>query len=137
MPKTNIGNWLQIAANVGMLAGLVLVAIQISQTNSLTGYQLNTESYDSYISTATALVGENPEAAMYRVLVDSKSATDQDYFVADHFYRAQISQIHRLVYLSRGELGGENDFHGSLRTRAGYFACPYGLAYLDQLIEAS
>lgn len=135
MRKLDSGSWLQIAANVGILLGLVMVAIQISQTNSLTGYQLNAGNYETHIGQMIAMAGENPQESMYRVLLESESATDKDYFVADHLYSALLAQVHRIVYLSGAGLAGDNNFEGSLRSRSRWFASPYGLAYLDDAIE--
>ena len=86
MRKLDLGSWLQIAANLGILLGLVMVAIQISQTNSLTGNQLNAGNYETLIGQMIAMAGENPQESMYRVLLEPESATDEDYFVADHLY---------------------------------------------------
>ena len=135
MKKLDLGSWLQIAANLGILAGLVLVAIQISQTNSLTGYQLNAGNYETLIGQMIATAGENPQESMYRVLLEPESATDEDYFVVDHLYHALLSQVHRIIYLSGAGLTGDNNLEGSLRSRSRWFGCPYGLAYLDDTIE--
>ena len=40
MESSNSGHWLQIVANIGIIAGLFLVGVQVMQSNTLAASQL-------------------------------------------------------------------------------------------------
>lgn len=135
MAGSRVTGWLQIGANLAILAGLILVAIQISQTNSLAGYQLNAANYESLISQRIAMSGENVDGALYRILFVPETATDQDFFIANAVYANLLAQVHRLVYLTEAGLSPDNNLEGSLVARARYFSSSYGIAYLDTFLD--
>ncbi len=51
--------WLQVSANVGILAGLILVALQMQQSLNLTRVQLEKQEAEAYIATEMDIAGEN------------------------------------------------------------------------------
>jgi len=130
--------WLQLGANVGILAGLILVGTQIIQSNQITGAQLFSANIESVVSGELALVGESPEVAMRRVLFEPEQATRDDYFIADRFYRALLLQLFRAQSFHNVGLYGSQeglDAKGFARANHRLFACPYGIAYLDQRLN--
>ncbi len=134
-----LANWLQIGANLGILAGLILVGFQIAQSNRIAAAQLFGENVESNISSYLALIGETPEQSMVRVLYEPQRATTQDYFVADQVYRVIFRQLTRAVLLSQANLYGTTDAVNPQsfgRLNFALFACPYGLAWLDQMLVA-
>jgi hypothetical protein len=135
MAGYRVTGWLQIGANLAILAGLILVAIQISQTNSLAGYQLNAGNYESLIGLRTAIAGENVDESMYRILYEPETATDRDLFIANAVYSNLLAQVHRLVYLTEAGLSPDNNYEGSLMARSRYFGCAYGIAFLDDFLS--
>ena len=53
-----LGQWLQVGANIGILAGLVLVGVQMEQNSNLVKLQLIRQEADSLIAAEQAYVGE-------------------------------------------------------------------------------
>ncbi len=78
MESSKVGSWLQIGANFGILAGLMLVSVQIVQSNAITGAELFSDNLESTVARELALVGEEPEVAMWRVMFDPDHATPQE-----------------------------------------------------------
>ena len=137
MDSNKIGSWLQIGANVGILAGLILVSAQIFQSNAITGAELFSENLESTVARDLALLGETPEASMWRVMYDPDNAEPQDYFVADRVYHVLFRQYNRARVLSEAGFYGTADAisaRGFVRMNYQLFSCPYGLAWLDQLL---
>jgi hypothetical protein len=59
MKKIDIGQAIQIVANIGVIAGIALIAVQLRQNNDLLGIQIRSNRLDRVTSTAE-IVLENP-----------------------------------------------------------------------------
>jgi hypothetical protein len=129
-----ISNWLQIAGNLAILGGLVLVGIQINQVNELTGVQMVDANMESSIVREIALMGENPNEAMFRVLLQADEATPQDYFVAERVYGVVMRQILRAIAV-RGRGVESLSPEGTAIAGRFLFASPHGRIWLDGNIE--
>ncbi len=58
MESSKFGYWLQIGANVGILAGLILVGLQINQNTELTRMSIFSAEQDGYLSMGGVQSGE-------------------------------------------------------------------------------
>jgi hypothetical protein len=83
MNSSRVGNWLQIIGNLGLVIGLVLVAVQIKQNNDLAKAQLLSDGWLAAMQRETALFGENPAASIARASVEPDQLTDEDLVVLD------------------------------------------------------
>ena len=54
-------DWLQLSASVALLLGLILVGIQINQSNAIAGAELLNTNIESTISREIALFDESPD----------------------------------------------------------------------------
>ena len=131
-------NWLQIGANAGILAGLILVGIQIMQSNAIAAAQVFQSNVESTMSYELALVGENADVSMRRVLFEPELASRDDYYVADRIYAVigrQLTIAH--AFSDQGLYGNAPGISpaGFVRVNFRLFACPYGLASLDQALS--
>ena len=135
-----IQHWLQIGANVGILLGLVLIGAQMHQSNTIAAAELFSDNLESTIGREIGLFGESPETSMARILYGDTEAESVDYFVADRVYSVIHRQLVRAVVLSGDSLYGNNDAlnaRGFVAVNYHLFASSYGIAWLDQRIEAS
>ena len=135
---TRLGTWLQVGANFGILVGLVLVGAQIYQSNEITAAELFSDNLESTVTRELSLLGDTPEISMARILYEPESATRNDYFVADRIYLSTTRQLARAIALSAVDFYGNNDnisVTGFVSVNYHLFACPYGLAWLDQAIS--
>lgn len=130
--KTN--NKLQIGANIAILLGLVMVALQINQANDISSAEFLDAGITAGIDRQLALLGENPNESMYRVLHTPSEAKPEDYFIADLIYETLTAQAQRTIILDQADLY-LGSIKGQVRSNYELFACPYGIAYLDQTIE--
>ena len=99
MNVSQLGNWLQVLGNLGIIAGLILVGIQISQNNQLTRIQLIHESQIAAQNMHLVLAGENPGEAWSRAILDPDSLTDEEIMVVDRVLRANLARVLRLESL--------------------------------------
>jgi hypothetical protein len=69
-----VGNWIQILGNLGLIAGLVLVAVQIQQNTSATEAQMLSEAIAARNEFQMAIVGEDAAEALLIVLKNLQMA---------------------------------------------------------------
>lgn len=134
MWDSNTNSKLQIGANIAILLGLVMVAFQINQANQISSAEFFDQGITADAERQLALLGENPNESMYRLLHEPDTATPQDYYIADRVYDTLTSQVQRSITLEQADLYLGN-VRGLVRANYELFACPYGVAYLEQLIN--
>jgi hypothetical protein len=81
MTVQKVGAWLQIIGNFGLLAGLVLVAVQINQSNSLARASHASVMFEEETANWRAQMGENPSAVFSKAVSDPASLTPEEVFV--------------------------------------------------------
>lgn len=99
-------NWLQIAGNFGLIAGLVLVAIQINQNTEIARAQLVSESYRAQMEVPLALMGEEPAKSWSRAIHAPEELTDEDLVVLDAMLFKGWLNLSRIEYLVDLGYGG-------------------------------
>ena len=62
--------WLQTLSNLGLIGGLVLLAVQIQQTRDLTRLQMRLDRLGSFQQMEQALLGEDPATAWAKSIRD-------------------------------------------------------------------
>ncbi len=91
--------WLQIAATLGLIGGLILVAVQIQQTRELARVRLQIEGTLAFQQVEIAMLGENPAEAWARSIRDPESLSPADVKIVDsyliHEHRAQAHSMHQ------------------------------------------
>jgi hypothetical protein len=128
---------LQIAGNIGLIAGLILVAVQIRDSNRIASAEMFSASVDMGVAINTSQLGETPQRSMSKVLYEPDTVTVEDLFVADRVYDAVLRQLVRVhVFDDTGLFGSETVTpRGYVQLHYETFACPYGVAWLDQTLE--
>ncbi len=77
MDSNKLANWLQVGANIGLLGGLVLVAIQISQSNAIATSSAGSVYFQQYQDYLVAGMGENPAVVRAKAIFEPDSPTAQ------------------------------------------------------------
>jgi len=96
MDLAYLNSWLGIAANVGVVLGLVLVAVQIRQNTNLTKAQVANDWFLADMQLELSMMGENPAAAWTKALVSPDDLTHEDAAVLDRYFNFGLVQIQRL-----------------------------------------
>ncbi len=68
MDTSKLANWLQICGNLGLLAGIVLVAVQINQASHLVENQLFNDQTADNQNFMTSMLGEAPAEVIVKAL---------------------------------------------------------------------
>jgi len=86
MNTSKFNNWLQIAANLGILTGLILVVFQMKQNSELLGAELVFTENQRNIDFARALAGEEPAAVFVKHLTNLEDLSFEEQVEIDAFY---------------------------------------------------
>ena len=100
MDSSKLGNWLQIVGNLGLIAGLVLVAVQINQNTEMTRAQMLSEGMITAANNHYARAGENPASAIARAQTNPDQLTHEDLVVLDALVTAEWLRAIRVESLS-------------------------------------
>jgi hypothetical protein len=68
--SNKLTDWLQIGANLGIIAGLLLVILQMNQSADLLETQLIYVESERQLNLETAVIGENAAAALMKASDD-------------------------------------------------------------------
>ncbi len=133
MNSGKLNDWLQVAANVGIIAGLVLVGFQLKQNSDLLKTQMMYEESNRAIDIETQVVGELGAEAWAKSITDPKNLSLSEQRVVEALlwsYTEQLRATHMLA-----ELGLLSDADWRQRVEsdsAFYLANPYGRTWWRQ-----
>ena len=80
-----LNSWLQLAASIGILAGLVLVAVQIQQATDIASAQMQAASFNSTIQANDIIIGEGFAESWAKARKNADDLTEADYVVIQAF----------------------------------------------------
>jgi hypothetical protein len=102
-----INRWLTLAANVGVLAGLVLVSLQIRQNTAITRAQIENDYFLADMQLELTMMGEDPAASWVAAVYAPDELTARDAAVVDRYFNYGLVQVQRLQRMN--ELGLADD----------------------------
>ena len=103
MDFDKLNRWLTLVTNVGLITGLILVAMQINQSRHLVRGELGTQQRDYYSSIFSAVSGEDIRNVIAIALQDPMSLSQADAIVLNSYMHNVTGHVHRERYLK--ELG--------------------------------
>jgi hypothetical protein len=120
---------IEVIAAIGMLGGLLLVAMQLSQNSKLLRTQLLFEENRNYIQWEQAMLGENPAEVWEKSLVAPEELTLSEQRTMEAYYWSGIEQWRSLYRLEEQGLAKE-EWKTRVSQEANYLlGSPYGQAY--------
>jgi len=96
MDLADVNSWLGIAANLGVVAGLILVAVQIRQNTNITRAQVANDWFLADMQLELAMMGENPAIVWTKALLSPDDLDHSDAAVLDRYFNFGLVQIQRL-----------------------------------------
>jgi len=96
MNKTDLGRAVSVLANIGVLAGLLLVAIQISQSTDIARAQLENDYYLADMQLELAMMGDSPVESWLKAVYAPDEMTPRDAAVLDRYFNFGLVQVRRL-----------------------------------------
>jgi hypothetical protein len=121
-----LSGWLQIVANLGLIAGLVLVAVEIQQTRDLARVQLQVEGTLAFQQVEIAMLGESPAEAWARSILDPDSLSPMEVKIVDSWLIHQVNQWRRTAFMEAEGLAEPGATERKVRENAWfYFGNPF------------
>ena len=130
MNNSKLSNWLQIAANVGIVVGLLLVGVQLKQNSDLLKTQMLYDESRRAVDLETQVVGENGAEVWAKSISDAKNMSLPEQRIMEALLWSFSEQLRSTRLLA--ELGLLEDEEWRLRVRsetAFYLANDYGKAW--------
>jgi hypothetical protein len=125
--------WLTIAANVGLLAGMVLVAYEINQNSQLARITLVNEGNIANNQFWTVLMGEAPGNAIAMSVECPEAMTYSDFMVMDVFLFIGMNYLYRNFELAQEGIFTEEDWQELVESYTGYYlGSQFGQAWWDE-----
>ena len=107
MNSEKVSHWLTLAANIGVIAGLVLVAIQINQNVEITKAKIANDYFLADMALELAMMGEDPAHSWSKAVYEPDKLTTKDAVILDRYFNYGLVQIHRLQEMSEMGLAHE------------------------------
>ena len=80
-----VNSWLSLIASVGILAGLILVAIELNQNSDQLRLQLTFQANQKIFENNRDLLGDNPTPAYAKAITDPENLTYEEFLIADSY----------------------------------------------------
>jgi len=116
-----LNRWLSLAANLGLLAGLILVAVQIDQNSQLTRMQLINEGNVALNEIWANALGENPAMAVAKSIENPAGMNFVDYIVVDTYLFTTMNLFYRNYELANEGIFDESDWQQMIESYASWF----------------
>jgi len=139
MKHIDYKGWLQVSANVAILAGVVLVIFQLRQTADLLELQILKQDTDSYISGELVMIGENYADTWQKMIEEPENLNLAEMrAIESHLWAHDIFRWRNLYDLHRSGLLDEDAWKRMVRDDLEYeLAHPYGRAWWEAVRHES
>jgi len=96
MITDKLTRWLTLLANLAVLAGIVLVAIQIQQNTAITKAQMANEYYLLDAQLELAMMGDSPAQSFQKAVYSPDELNEEDAVILDRYFNFGIVQLRRI-----------------------------------------
>ena len=107
MLTDTVNRWLTLSANVGVIAGLILVAVQINQNTQFTKAQIVNDYCLADMNLELAMMGDDPVVSWTKAVYAPNELNHVDAAILDRYFNYGMVQISRLQKMH--ELGLADD----------------------------
>ena len=116
MITDKLNRWFTMLVNLSVLAGIVLVAIQIQQNTDITKAQMANEYYLLDAQLELTMMGESPALSLEKAIYFPDELNQEDAVILDRYFNFGILQLQRIRKMI--ELGVDDE--ELYQERAGY-----------------
>jgi hypothetical protein len=95
MKESKINEWLQVIGSFGVLAGLILVALQIQQSTVLVRAELRSNASDAWIAIDASKQSESFASVLAKSIVNPQELTAAEILELDGYLFTYIDQLGR------------------------------------------
>jgi hypothetical protein len=118
---SHVNDWMKLIGNLGVFAGLVLVALQMQQANHIARSEQKAESTKSYQDVEVAMLGENGSSAWVKAVLDPASMTREEIKIMDAYMINALNFILRAQEREQAGLEPAGTFKSQLQNASFFF----------------
>ena len=101
MNTDRLNRWLTLAANLGVLAGLIVLIMEIRQSSAIAEAQFYLDQVEQNENSELALLGDNPATVWERSVFDPESLSPADSRVMDAYLVSRLYVWWKMFELER------------------------------------
>ncbi len=132
MKKLDLGQTIGILANVGVIAGIIFLAVEIDQSTKATAAAASDSVVDGYNSLNMPVITDPQVARIFIIgLYEPDRLTDVEAVQFAMWLRSQVNQHLRVKELTRRGLYSETLQGGDILQLARLLSTPGGIQYLE------
>ncbi len=105
-----VNSWLSLIANVGILAGLVLVAIELNQSTDQLRLQLVFQTTQKLFENNRDLLGDNLTPTFAKAITDPENLTYEEFLIADSYVLNQLNEWEDRFFIYEAGLISDRDW---------------------------
>jgi len=125
----SLSNWLQIAANVGILGGLVLVGFQLQQNSEILQAQMMSAESQSVIEQEMQVIGEQGAAAWVSAMSDPRNVSAEHHRIMEAIFWSAVESWRHIEELANLGLADVDPRTRVTQEAPWYFGNSYGRAW--------
>ena len=130
----SLNRWLLLVSNIGLVAGLALVGIQIKQDSDFAQAQLQSEGLGQTLGVFTSSMGENPAFVLAKASTDPSNLSLEEFHVLDALLISQVVNWLKIKDLSEAGIYPANTWRiVAEQTDYYYFGNPVAKAWWQEL----
>ncbi len=110
MKTDQVNRWLVVGANVGVLLGLIFVAVELNQNSEQLRLQLIFETTQKIFENNQDLLGDNPAPTISKSITNPEALTFEEYLVASSYVLNLMNEMEDryFVYHQAGLISDED-----------------------------
>ena len=129
MDLERISGWLQLAANVGILGGLILVGFQLQQNSEILQAQMMSAESRSVIDQEMQVIGEQGAAAWVSAMTDPTNVSAEHHRIMEAIFWSAIESWRHIEELADLGLADVDPRTRVTQEAPWYFGNSYGRAW--------
>ena len=115
-----VNSWLSLIASVGILAGLVLVAIELNQNTDQLRLQLVFQTTQKLFENNRDLLGENPTPTIAKSITNPEDLTYDEFLIASSFVLNQLNEWEDRYFIHEAGLISDQDWKRHIDENIGW-----------------
>jgi hypothetical protein len=115
-----VNSWLSLIASVGILAGLVLVAIELNQNTDQLRLQLVVQTTQKLFENNRDLLGDNPAPTIAKSITNPEDLTYEEFLIASSFVLNGLNEWEDRFFIHEKGLISDRDWKRHIDQNIGW-----------------
>ncbi len=115
-----VNSWLSLIASIGILAGLVLVAIEVNQNTDQLRLQLVFQTTQKLFENNRDLLGDNPTPTIAKSITNPEDLTYEEFLIASSYVLNQLNEWEDRFFIHEAGLISDRDWKRHIDENIGW-----------------